>query len=420
VGKSALARQIAKFVGVKSYIIYLSHKADNEVHGQPVVAKDTCHLLGRDYTVVEQAPPKYVIEALSPPKVGFKKGAILVFEELTTVQPVIAAPALAIFAEKRIAELQLPTTEVGIMACANPSAWAVGGWDLAPPSARRFRHFKFELNPLTWAENFPGNWGEPVDIGCWDFKLEHDEILRDRSVVAAYIHTNPAVLFHMPTEHAKRTGCWMEDEVVHVGGMCNPAAWEGVSKTLTVARKMGLSDGDLQESLIGDIGHEAAMQFLVWKDQMDLPTPAETLNRPSKVSEIKPNRSDQLYYLVVGCVERVKHMIRMHEEQPTDQLRRKEAEQAWKACWEVVARMTIGPLDGTPYSKALQDVRSGRRRMIGPKDIGAIGARYLAETTQDGPKKFKNAPVHEVDEIDIFPSILTSAGISWATEKKKR
>lgn len=421
VGKSAMSRYIGRQLNLKTCVIYLSHKADNEVHGQPVVAKATVELAGKERTVVEQAPPRYVIEALKAKTEGLR-GALLVFEELTTVQPAIAAPALAIFSENMIAEIDLPWGEVGIMACANPTPQAVGGWDLAPPSSRRFTHLKFQLHPREWCENFPGNWGAPVQLGRWGFQVDPQQVIKDRSMVAAFINSFPEMLFQMPKDKAQQTGCWLEGEAIHVGGMPNPASWEATAKAMSVARTMKLSDSDLQEVIIGTIGQGAALQFDTWREKMDLPSPQEVLDKPALVSSVPANRSDQLYYMTQSCVELVRHKVRLHKERPEQLQLQQDAVEAWRSCWEVIGRVLIGPLNpASAYKDALQAVLAGKRAMAGPKDVGAVGGRHLVAPDAEP----RGAPVRTTAEIDLVPLVTRTAGVDWSsgdhgTSAKKR
>jgi hypothetical protein len=421
VGKSAFARWVARRLNLKLFIVYLSHKADNEVHGQPVVAKATVSLAGSERTVVEQAPPRYVIDALlalneKDAQGGpLYKGSLIVYEELTTVQPAVAAPALAIFADNVIADIQMPD-DVFTMACANPASQAVGGWDLQLPSSRRFQHVHFQLSPKAWVEHFPGNWGAPVRIGRPNLpELPPEEVSRDRAVVGAYIEKFPDALFRLPKESAKGTGCWTESGALHTGGWPNPAAWEGVAGLLTANRLAGHSHSSLQASVIGNVGHEAGTQFMVWRDKMDLPSPREVLAKPELVSKVPVNRSDQLYYLVLACVEQIKHQVAKHLARPKDKKLRDEAVAAWRPGWEVVGRAALGPLNGAAYPEAVKDVLGGRRAMKGPLDIASIGVFTLAREC-----RVTEAPVAEVPEIGLFVPILKAAGLDWSADGNRR
>jgi DNA polymerase III delta prime subunit len=416
VGKTRFAQWLARRLGVRSFFVCLSHKADNEVHGQPVISKKTVELNGKECTVVEQAPPQYAIEAMKASGAGFK-GSIIVYDELTCIPPSTAGPALAIFGEHRIADRDLDPDTVATLACANPAEQAAGGWNLAPPTSRRFDHLKFQLNPLDWAEHFPGYWDEPPAMGRFGVVVPEDEWSRDRALIAAYIRTFPEQLFQWPKDAAKRGGCWTDSNVVHVGGWANPATWDAVSRHLTNSRFLELSDTATQEMLIGAIGTEATMQFQTWRDKMDMPTPRELLDKPELVSKIPSNRADQLYYAMNGCVELFKQSLARHNEKISDPKARERVISDWKACWEVSGRIVLGESAKNGYRESVRQVTAGRKSMKGPMDIGAIGVKAIVRVEKEG--KLRGAPVTEAPEIDLFPDILRGAGLDWSLKKQR-
>src|SRR4051812_4524813 len=63
-GKSALVKFIGRLLGVKVIVHYLAQRAGNEIHGIPVVKRETLTINGVEHTLVEQAPPRVVLEAL--------------------------------------------------------------------------------------------------------------------------------------------------------------------------------------------------------------------------------------------------------------------------------------------------------------------------------------------------------------------
>jgi ATPase family associated with various cellular activities (AAA) len=409
VGKTMFARHLAQQIGARSFFVCLSHKADNEVHGQPVIGKKMVTINGQECTIVEQAPPQYMVEACSA-KNDKCVGSIIVYDELTCIPPATAGPALAIFGEHRIADRDLPA-DVATIACANPADMAAGGWSLAPPTSRRFTHINFKLNAHDWSEHFPGYWDSPPELGRFGFAVPEEEWSQERSLVAAFIRAFPELLFQYPKEAAKRGGCWTDNDVVHVGGWANPATWDAASRHMTVCRLKNLSDVVCQDLLIGALGSETTMHFQTWKEKMDMPTPRELLAKPEKVSRIPMERADQLYFAVHGVIALFKNSLRKHVEAPKDEAVKRQAISDWKSCWEIAGRVAMGEVGRNGYHENIKQVVSNKRAMKGPLDIAAIGVKLLEGAAREG--KLKGAPVHEVSEIDLFPSILKGAGLNW-------
>jgi hypothetical protein len=86
--------------------------------------------------------------------------------------------------DKAFGDLELDPTRVTLVAAANPSAYAAGGWDLAAPLANRFMHYTFDLQPQEWCSNFPNYWGEPPKLRFGQREVREEDWARCRTRVA--------------------------------------------------------------------------------------------------------------------------------------------------------------------------------------------------------------------------------------------
>ena len=417
VGKTQIITNLAKKMGLLFRQIILSHCADNEIHGQPVIKPEKVYLGDKAMTAVEQAPPAYVIEAINAKANGYK-GALLFFDELTTMPPSSAGPALAIFdTPRRIGGLELPD-HVCVAAAANPSLWAAGGWDLTLPSVRRFNHIKFMPDVTSWASDFPGYWNNPPKWEYFDKVIPEEAWAPNRALVAAFVQTHPDAFMNIPAAAAHRTGCSVnpDNNTFECGGVSNPATLEAVSRALTLAELYGDDKDALLEDLKGYIGVPTATLFAVWRENLNVPKPQEVLNDPAIVSKIvaRKEHTGQLYYIAAGCVELVRHTVRSAK---SGQRALNAANQAYLAGWEIATRIALGDIKKTAYKTALDQAmaKTDPRPLNGPLDIAAVMARNLANA-ESHPPKFD---FRLVREIDLFPAVPQLAGVDWSPVKGK-
>lgn len=379
IGKSALARSLAQSLGVKSYVICLSHKEGTEVHGTPVLSQKRIKIDDEEFMVVEQAPPKYAVEAMKQ-----EFGAILVYDELTCTPHTTMAPALSIMHEYVLGELQLPSDRIGIIACANPPSLAAGGWKLPPPMANRLKHLPFwsEVTSTTeWIENFPGYWGQPPQLKRWGQEIPQDDWARARTLVAAFIRRYPDHLLKVPVSAEDRSGAWP-----------SPRTWDMVSRDIVAAELEGLNDDERHILISGSVGEGCALQLAGWLAAMDMPDPRELIDNPNKF--VIPDNDDKLFYILMACCEDVTYRIKQSEapKNAHNKKKKNEAYQAWLNVWKLVSTVVQGQVvDGVTKT--------------GPKDIAAIAANHLANHQP------KNAIAP--NEANLFPAITVSAGVDW-------
>lgn len=386
IGKTAYARWIARQIGGESYFVCLSQREGVEVHGAQVLAGQF-EYQGKSYTVTELAPPRYIREALTS-----KVPIVIVFDELTTANPSVQAPTLSIISEYRAAEIDLPRRNVGIIACANAPDEAAGGWPLPPPMANRLRHYRYRLDPKDWANQFPGYWGEPPVIEFGDHVMPEGEWIQARSLVAAYIHAKPDALLRVPkTNEAGEAGPDGVPAGRH-GPWPSPRTWDHVSRSLVQAQLLGMSDQELHEDVVGSVGQGAAVSFLQWREQMNLPDPRVLVDDPG--SFVLPPRNDQTFYLMKGCVTEAIHRKRQSDEQPTSRPLAARAVAGWNSCWKIMAAIHEHP--------------------NGPRDIAVLGAHELA--VPDHHPRGAMPP----EEVDIFMPTLRAAGVQWSAQPTGR
>lgn len=381
VGKSAAVADLARRLSVRSFILFPSHKLGSEVHGQPVISKTPFKYKECEYTVVEQAPPRYVLEAMSAADEKGCLGAIINIEEFTTITAHEQAPFLGVVADFMIGEIRLNRYEIGIVICCNPPEMAAGGTPLTAPAANRMIHLKYEFDPVEFATNFVGYWGNPPELGIWGEHLPEGEWIQDRGRVAAFLRSCPDQAFRYPDDPKNRSGAWP-----------SPRQWDSVSRFLTVARLDKLPHRVLHEMLFGAVGQGAASQFLAWSDKAHLPDPRDLVDDP-QLFNIPNGRSDLLFYILTSCIAEAAHRHRQalddHSKNRGKLMSR--AITAWLNCWRML---------GTVVKKD------------GPKDVAAVAAKLLSKSEA----RPKDAPVP--DEVVELAPVVDAAGLDWTARKK--
>lgn len=371
VGKTRFALALARHLGVRSYYVCLSHREGVEVHGNQVVRRETLLIGDREYVCVEQAPPRYVVEAVNE-----KAGAIIVFDELNRMAPQQAGPALAIFSEWFIGEVALPRERISLIACTNPIGADIGTWRLPSAMSSRFCKLQFRVVPSEWANNFTSYWGEPPVITKHGKTIDEQKWARCRAVVATFIRSMPEMLNKPPND-------------VRETQFPTPRTWDYLSRVLVTAEECGLTEDERHELFVGLVGPGAARQFDNWYRSMDLPDPAQLLDNPSILK--LPVTADKLYYITQACAAECRRRKRLADEKEADKKLQESAVTAWLNAWAIFAAA----------------VEAGC-----PRDIPTLVSHDLAMNRPRGARPPK--------EIDIFVDTAVAAGVKWDTTNGRR
>jgi hypothetical protein len=200
---------------------------------------------------------------------------ILFIDELSCAPPSLQGALLRLVAERALHGERLPNS-VYIVAAANPADQAAAGWELAPPMANRFCHLPWQVDAMEWTKGFVKGFDGSINVLAlpenWTGFLP-----QTRGIVAAYIRTNPTELQKFPKAAEQQGGPW-------------PSArtWDYAATVMAAHRSVELDDTD---AVIGLIGEGTALQFLSWRQKMNLPSPEKVLENP----QLLPEREDQAF-----------------------------------------------------------------------------------------------------------------------------
>lgn len=211
----------------------------------------------------------------------------LFIDELRTVSPAKQAPLLRIFNERKVGDYDELPMNVPIIGAANSIEDSAGGWPIEPTLANRFGH-------VTWLPDVDF-WCMGMATGAFVVRTHLpkdalDRLSSERSLLASFIKSRRELLIQMPKDETKRDGPWP-----------SPRSWDMAAHLLATA---GEDDTSLREDLLATmVGNEAAVEFVTWQRNMDLPNPQDVLAGSYSIEEsFDRNRPDRVYAIVSNVV----------------------------------------------------------------------------------------------------------------------
>jgi len=269
---------------------------------------------------VNYAPPAWAVRLTDAGRgVGF-------FDELNTAPPAVQAALLRCVLDGWVGDLLLPHT-VRFVAAQNATHEAAGGWDLAPPLANRFGHFKWEVpDAASWADWMLGSdhtQGEPESK--FDPEAEEARVLKvwaepfakARGLVTAFVRAKSDLLHKQPAAgDPQASKAWP-----------SPRTWEMATRALAGAQVHDLSPVDREELMTAFVGTAAAAELMSFVTNSDLPDPADVLD--GKVKFVHDTRRlDRSVAVLSSCAAMVSP--------PNAAKREPRAEKLWEIVGEVV------------------------------------------------------------------------------------
>ncbi len=238
--------------------------------------------------VVSFAPPLWAKNLVE------RKRGILFLDEISTARPAVQTALLRVVLEGVVGDVALPK-EVAVIAAANYPDQIAGGWDLTAPLANRFVHLDWKLDRERWVEGFTYGWPAPDILTVsedWEKQLPEMRVF-----VGAFIKSKPEVLHNVPTVETARGRAWP-----------SPRSWDAGSRLLAAAKTTSLDPDtkrELEITLLKGAVGGAALEFLSYRDHLDLPDPEEILRAPEQAK--LPDRDDRLYATLASVVYAIKN-----------------------------------------------------------------------------------------------------------------
>jgi hypothetical protein len=298
IGKTAKVLQLGQDLGLPVKVLVSSWMSPKDF-GFPVLGEDEVNAGNRKFRVIDFVPPRFAADLAA-------SRGILFLDELTSTPPELQAPLLSLLMGHRFGELELDPRRTAIIAAANPPEVAANGWELALPMKNRMAHIRMNPDLDGFRAGFPGYWGHPPRLGLDGLgETQEEDWAKARSMVAGFLTARPN-LFHVPSE--------TENEF--------PTArtWDFASRLLAA--------GADETEISTVVGKGAAVEFLNWIAEADLPDPDLLLSDPGLFVPDQ-SRPDKMFAILSAVANRI------------NTIRRKEAFDAAVRIFEAAAQSAV-------------------------------------------------------------------------------
>ncbi len=270
-GKTATVRAVAESLGWPCEIVIAAIREPSDFAGLPVIATN-----GH----VRFAPPAWT-ERLAQAGRG-----ILFLDEISCSPPSVQAALLRVVLDRVVGDLPLPEG-VAVIAAANPPEQAAGGWDLAAALSNRFCHLDWRPPVEDWIAGMTGGWPTPaiplLPAG-WEAGIP-----KARALVAAFIRARPSLLHRVPSSEEQAGRAWPSRRT-----------WDMAARLLAACEAAKARKDTVAALVTGCVGDGAGLEFLAWREELDLPDPEELLSSPEAFS--LPNRGDRAFAVLSAVV----------------------------------------------------------------------------------------------------------------------
>lgn len=271
IGKSAAIEALARAQGVPCETVLGSLCEPADIGGLPVV--------GDGQTEHQLSPPPWA-RRLREAEAG-----VLFLDELTTVPPAVQAAMLGVVFGRRVGNLRLPAA-VQVIAAANPPDRAADGQELPAPMANRLLHIDYAPTAEAWFEGMVSGFAAPAAVRA--HPRDEARTAASRAAVVAFLQTRPELLHAYPQDDA------------HAIGRAWPSrrTWQLTADVLAVIPDDAPTAREVAAA--GLVGDGAAEEFRTWREQRDLPHPADVIAAPDAVAwgELDPSAT----VAVIGAV----------------------------------------------------------------------------------------------------------------------
>lgn len=262
-GKSAIVRDLAESTNLPVEVVVASLREPADFAGLPVV-DPSGH--------VQLAPPAWGVR-LAEAGTG-----ILFLDEISTAPPAVQAALLRVVLERVVGDLTLPP-DVAIVAAANPTESAAGGWEITAPLANRFCHLDWPVDPTGYVESLAGGW--PTVMVAQDTG-DRVRVAGVKGVVAGFLRARPALVLAVPGDVTGAGRAWP-----------SPRSWDAAIDLWAAALRCNVSLDAQLALLAGCVGPGVARELLTWSQELDLPDPEVILSDPSRFR--LPDRGDRQF-----------------------------------------------------------------------------------------------------------------------------
>lgn len=292
--KTSQIRRFGEAVGREVFVVLASIREPTDF-GVPFLVKSQ-----RNGRSVRLAPPEFLSEIWRLHDQG--RESVVFADEITTCSPAQQVPLLGMMAEKRVGDDYLPPT-TWIAAACNPPGQAANGFELESPMSNRLYLHPWQMDADAWDRGLLSGLEFPVP----SFKLLPADwrsgLSLNGSRFAAFRRRRPSLLSQYPSEdRAKAGAAWP-----------SPRSWTNACICATAVGAVTDDPAARYQAIAGCVGDEAAHEFRIWEQELDLPDPEELIQKATdaqkagrSLDEIPiPDRSDKVLAMIGALSDRI-------------------------------------------------------------------------------------------------------------------
>ncbi|MFC4008378.1 AAA family ATPase [Nonomuraea purpurea] len=303
-GKTSAVVALAESLNWPIEVVIGSIREPSDFAGLPVISDGAVRL----------APPAWAQRLVSAGH------GLLFLDELTTAPPAVQAAMLRVVLERVVGDVRLPD-KVHVVAAANPPQEAADGWELAPPLANRLVHLTWPVDGRQIARGLTMGFPLPP-LSAFERPPTPEHAAAARASVAAFLEVRPALALHVPNGAAPGPNgqgshgpddATADQSVPRVGGTAvrldgaaaglgwpSPRSWEAAARLIAACSAVEASPDVLAVLVAGAVGEGAALEFLSWREHLDLPDPMTVLQNPDAFE--LPGRGDRAFAVLTSVV----------------------------------------------------------------------------------------------------------------------
>lgn len=297
VGKTAFIQGLAARLGVPAIPILACLRDPTDFGGLPFPKENHFTYL----------PPEWAYKVSRMPTNDLGLSAILFFDELSTAREAVQAALLTLLLERRAGDFQLPDS-VAFLAAANPPESNQAAIELLAPLANRVLHVDWNIDIEYLRIGFTTGWPKP-DVPLIKVSGFPERVRKYHSLIASFWQRRPDLVHKRPHNEVEASRAWP-----------SPRTWEFAARYLAAWEGSGASQDAQALGVQGLVGEGAALEFLGWLEELDLPDPGQVLFGKAKL----PTRNDQLHAVISSVVAYI-------ASQPQ--------QQTWEAGWQFARRL---------------------------------------------------------------------------------
>ena len=204
--------------------------------------------------------------------------SLVFFDEVNTATPATQNALMRVVLKGRVGDLDLGEG-VRFAAAANPPSQNSAAWDLSAPLANRFAHLDWPVGFEDWKAGYLSGWPAPEPFDLDPAAVDPYTAEMVKLLQTSFLATRPALLCEAPDNGAAPRG-WP-----------SPRSWERLAHCLAIADTAQVSDNVRLLIAAALVGDGAAVEYLAYLRNLDLPDPKELLAHPATFGELR--RTDQ-------------------------------------------------------------------------------------------------------------------------------